>query len=192
MSVYFVKRFFSFWEKSMQYAAKCDGYMKLTPAERDETEFDDFKASDESLAEVVIPVDDVVALLRWRPSEEYVKILNTCMDQLPQGVPSATTLQCTPLTYHYGLHMAQMLEDYGFPKYALLTLAWIRALLCVVPCDNKEAALAVLHYRSIRMLMKCGLADLCITLPQTLGGTDVECTEFLRTFGTKLIDPAGE
>ena len=189
-AVYFVRRFFTYWEKSMQYAAKCYNYANLTAVERDETDFDDFKPSDESLAEVIIPVDDTVALLRWQPSEEFLKILSAGMNNMPQGVPSSTTLQYTPLTFHYGLYMADMLENYGFPKYALLILAWVRSILCVVPIENKEAALAVLHYRSIRMLMKCGLADLCATLPPKLGNTDVECTDFLEKFGTKLIDPA--
>ena len=190
-AVYFVEQFFALWATSMKHSAKCNAYFKLTPVERDATSFDTFVAPESAYSDVSIPVDDPVALLCWMPSEAFKNLMVIAEDQVPKGIPNKTMLSNLPLTLHYANWLLKTLDHLGFPKHALFILGWIRAIFCAIPdAEKRECVFGMIHYKSIAVMMKCGLGDLVSNLPAKLGNTNMDFSAFLSTFGSKLIDPA--
>lgn len=188
-AIYFVRRFFETWSGALKESAKQSAYWKLAPAEREETPLEAFQAPAEAVSGLDFPVDDALAMLRWTPSEPFQAAQKAALEFQPHDVPTAKSMPCLPLTLHYTLWLAACLEQYGFSKHSLLVLAFARSLFMMVDIDNGLSALAVLQFKAMGILGRCGLHDLIPTLPATLGVSDTSCEAFVASFGSKLIDP---
>jgi hypothetical protein len=190
-AVYFVRRFFGTWAGALKESAKQSAYWKLTPAERDETPLEAFQGPAEAVSGLDFPIDDAVAMLRWAPSETFQAAQQAALEFQPADVPTPKSMPSLPLTLHYCLWLAGCLEQYGYSKHALLVLAFARCLFMMVDVDNALSALAVLQFKAMGVLARCGLHELIPTLPASLGASEVSCEAFVAGFGSKLIDPVG-
>jgi hypothetical protein len=189
-ALYFVRRFFETWSAALKSAAVQQAFWKLSPAEREETPLEVFAAPAEALEGLDFPLDDPLAMLRWAPSEAFAEAMKAALQYCAHDVPTSRSLPALPLTLHYTLWLASCLEQYGFSKHALLVLAFARAIFMQVRPENHLSALAVLQFRAMGVLGRCGLHDLVDTLPKELCGKDsITGDAFVATFGDTLIDP---
>ena len=154
-AVYFIQQFYALWQTTLQSAAKTDAYYKLSPEEREATQFEAFVTPEEALEGLTLPNNDPCAMLCWAPTENFTRVMGVALQETPKGIPSVFLLQNLPLTLHYALWLADAVERCGFPKHALSVLGWVRAIFCICPTlEKREAVFAVLHYRAISVMMR--------------------------------------
>jgi len=187
---YFLRRLLIAWQDTIFEAAKLSAYAKLPLLEREAIPYESFSAPEEALAGLSLPVDKELELLKWQPSDRFMELLALVVAEQPLIVPSLESFCSLPLTLHCLLWAASQLAAFSLPKHALLLLGCLRAVvMCLpLPASEQNAALAMLHFRSLVVATECGLAKEAQTLPNTLGRSSMPCTEFIQSLAAVPVD----
>ena len=191
-AVYFVRALLEDWQSLVYEACKCAAYAKMPLLEHEATLYDTYVLPDEAYDGLSIPSSDVFMLLDWVPSERFVEIMGLITAEQPLQVPSSASLPCLPLTLHYLMWAVQALEQQSMSKTSLLLLGLARALIVSIPLDDaaQQAALAMLHFRTMLVAANAGLDAEGFKLRPQLGRSEVTSAAFVQNFALKPFDAA--
>ncbi len=96
---------------------------------------------------------DPLLLIGWVPSPQFLQVSHAISREYPCLAPSSTCLSAMPLTCHYVMWIANMLDSFGFPSYSLYCLGWLRVVLISMPIPSlgnihaKDIVLAAIHFK---------------------------------------------
>jgi hypothetical protein len=178
---YFVTRSLELWVDGLKDLEKFNQYAKLSQRERDETFYADYSVTTDI---VKFPTEPLV-LLSWTPTPQFLELTTLGFQQTPLRVPSPTSYCLLPLTVHFISWAVMELHRLGRQKHALLLLGWLRAILYVIPLEQKEYVLASAHFKALVILYSCGIneTEILQILPRTLGATTVTPAAFVASIG---------
>jgi hypothetical protein len=148
-SVYFMMQFHRVWSMSVIDEARRVAYAKLVNTQQDVCHFDSFKLASTEEKDYHLPVFPLT-LLKWQPAAAFFEHHKNCVNQKAYStyVPSPDSVCFFPLTVHYTLIAATMLENYGFATHALFCLAWLRSIIIVdSPSMVSSSIIGLLYFK---------------------------------------------
>ena len=176
-AAYFVEKGLWLWIDQLREIHRRQAYAALSSEEREGTEdtpaldYDSFRPP---APESISPPMEPVLLLPWACRAdlraERSQLMAVALTECPLDVPSTQSVPAVSLTVHYLVQLATDLHNTGCSKFALLVYSWTRLLLeSLEPLPlGAEATLAMLYFRTTRLLQELGLKDIADAVPKTV------------------------